>query len=201
MRRKKFKGIVVGGLLCATVVPSSRAMAGDLAGVPAYNQTQSNICWATAVQIVAKKIVNTNRTQCQYVNSGKQVSNCPNLGGSTDDIHRALTSGGLTTGSVVSPPSLYFSTFRTEIDAGYPVIFNIGYHTGSYHQIVGMGHQTLPNGQNWAKSIFIQWVAGDPNAFPPPEGSRTEYREWSNFLNNSSYWVTNMRYNFRPGGK
>lgn len=193
--------IAVGGAIAATAVPALPVVAGDLVGVPTYKQSMSNICWATAVQIVSKKITNVERTQCEYVNAGKQVGTCPNDGGSGDDIVRALNLGGVTPGTVVQAPYVGFNQFKSEIDAGFPTLFNIGWKSGGYHQIVGMGYANV-SGKDWAKSVKIQLASGtNPNAWPPPSGSVYEYREFWNFLDNSSYWVTNMRYNLRAGGK
>jgi len=193
----RHKVLAAGALGCASVLAPGVASATDLTGVPNYKQSMTNICWATAVQIVAKKIAGSALTQCQYVNAGKTSTTCPNLGGTGDDITRALNFGGVSTPSVQSAPSVSSATYAAEISAGYPTLFNIGWTGGGYHQVVGFGYNSS---STWVSIVKIGYQSGNPNAWPPATGSYIEYRAWSNFLSNSEYEVTNMRYNLRVGG-
>lgn len=99
-----------------------------------YHQEKSQICWAAAAKSVVHRVKVTEPSQCTLVNAGKNVTNCPNVGGTFTEVNRALSSQGVTKTSVASgTPS--WANLRTWTTTNGGAITGFIWANGSGHAV------------------------------------------------------------------
>jgi len=86
-----------------------------------YKQTETNWCWATNGQSIAK-YYGITLTQCAFVKSGKGTSTCNNDPGSDAEVKTGLKSNNITSTSYSG--YLNVTQVSSEINAGRPIYVN-----------------------------------------------------------------------------
>jgi hypothetical protein len=145
--------------------------------VPAIAQEQSNWCWATVTQMIAKYF-GANATQTDIVT---YVKGSPvNQTGTVYDMQKGLSKYNIT--STPSTSTISFGTVISEINNNQPIGTVILWKSGSgghAHAIRGYYEDTSNSTQNL---YYID-----------PGDASYNIMSYSNYLNNSSfYWVNTL---------
>lgn len=153
-------------------------------------QQQDQWCWATAIQNIVFYERGQLQDQCDIVKIGKGSSSCPNNAGSPSEIITALDHYGVDVGSSfqnhpggIGAPS--FEALRNAIDRGNPTYASLQWNSSdARHAVVIVGYECDGAGLEKVYYLYIRnCVGGNPNS----SSSSLEYRNYSDFKNNSSF--------------
>jgi hypothetical protein len=160
---------IAGGLVL--VAPSVAQGIEVMLGVPAYQQANSNWCWAAATQSIVRFQTGKFVSQCQLVKDGTQSTSCPNVGGSKANVGSALNANGVNRGT---EKKLDWATVVAEMKGSRPVYSSIIWKTTSTgHAHVIRGY--YDTGYSWGVSYI-----------DPASGTITSM-EWGSYVSNSRW--------------
>jgi len=151
--------------------PSAANAVEKVLSVTAYQQENSNWCWAAAAKMIIRYQTGSTIAQCQLVKDGKNSSSCGNVTGTTSNVMNALNKRGVNPGTQVV---LSWAYVVSEMDTNRPVYSRIVWRSN------GAGHAHVVRGYyNTGYSYGVSYI-------DPATGSSTS-REWGSYANNSSW--------------